>query len=135
MKLESFKTLKEEDVAEEYRPLIKTIGFSLNSFAQQVLNALNRNLTVDDNLDQETKTFNIEVRSTGIPKTTTNFGLSKLSRVLKGITVVKATNLTDSTTLSGAPFLTVTQVGKLVEIKHVTGLVADKKYELTVLMF
>lgn len=133
MKVEAFRRIDKASVEEEQRPLIDALSGAINPLAEQLVNAVNGNLTTADNLNREYKNVDVEVITGGNPKNTTEFQLLKLSTIqITGINVVKAENLTSSTTYpTGCPFISYTQNGKVITIKNITGLAASNKYRLT----
>jgi len=132
-KIEGYKRVQKESVPEEQRAIVDAFGNSINPLAEQVVNAFNGNITTGDNLNREYKQVDVEVLSSGNPKNTTEFQLSKLSSIqITGISVIKAENLTSSTTYpTGCPFISYTQNGRVITIKNITGLPASNKYRLT----
>jgi len=136
-KISSFQRLIKEDVDEEYKPLIDKIGFSINQFAEQVISALNKNITVTDNLNMEYKTIDITIHSTiiGIPNNTVQFK-SGLRTKLKGIQVIKVENLTNpGALLSDAPFLEYSENNDIITINRINGLAISTKFRITFLTF
>ena len=132
MKLQSFKRLIKEEVEEQFRPLIDRVGYSINPFAQDVLIALNKNLTIADNLLQQIKQVEVTVDTTGTPKTTSQFK-SDLPQNIIGMNVIKVENLTNTSVYpTGHPFISFDQSSGVITIKNITGLVADNKYRLTI---
>lgn len=103
-KIQSFKRIIEEDFPKEYKGLISKLAYSLNTFADDVSNALNRNLSISDNLNLNIKDVNVTVNNAGAP-TTTLIIKTGLPGNCSGVAVVKASNqdnLVDSTkTISG----------------------------------
>lgn len=133
MRISGFKRITTEQTKPEFRQVVDSIGSSVNSFADDVSNALNKNLTVTDNLNMEYKQVNVVVNGSGIPKVTTQFKSTLKTKVV-GISVIKLDNLTNLATYpTGSPFVTFSENNKLITIQHVTGLVADNNYTLTLL--
>lgn len=129
-KLSSFQRLLKEDVPSEYQPLIEKIGVSVNQFAEQVLNAMNKNITVEDNLNMEYKTLEVSVTD-GVPTIITEFK-SGLKTRLKGIVVIKAENVTNTGTYpTNQPFISFSENNSLIRIVYVSGLQNGNKYKLT----
>lgn len=131
-KLSSFRKIKKEDVAEEYKALIEAIGYSINSFADEVISGFNRRLTIKENLTQDIVSIEVTVNSSGIPITESKFK-NTIGKSLQGIKVIKAENLTNTSTYpTTAPFISFTQNGELVTINHISGLQSGNKYRLTI---
>jgi hypothetical protein len=132
-KLQSFKRIVKENFKAEDQELIDAIGGSINIFAEEVINAFNKNFTVDDNLKMEYKDIEVTVNASGIPINTTQFKVSFTGKI-RGITVERAVNLTNPSTYpTGAPFITFDQNNQVITVNHITGLPANNKYRLTVL--
>ena len=134
MKLNDIKRIRTEDFEQEDRDLIGKLAFALNPFLEQISAAFNKNIDFE-NLNQEVLAMTVEVDATGVPKTLTDLKSSLKSRV-SGLQVIKAVNLEgDGTFLTSAPFITFTLVGNLIRVQHVTGLPANKRYNLTMISY
>ena len=132
MKLSSVKRVVQEDFKESDRPIAAAVGNCFNNFADEVVNAMNKKLSVDDNLAMEYKEIIVTIGANG------SIGItqfqSNLSNKVRGVTVERAENLTNSSVYpNGAPFVTFVQNNSLIVIKHITGLVPNNKYRLTLL--
>lgn len=133
-KIQSFKRLIKEDVEEQYRPLIEKIGFSVNNFADEVVNTINGNLTTD-NLGEKIKDVVVTVNATGSPITATSFK-TDLSGVVQGMWVVKAENVTNKATYpTSQPFITWSENNNVITVNNISGLQANNKYKLKVRLF
>lgn len=132
-KIQGFKRITKENFKADYQDLIDAIGGSVNIFAEEVINAFNNNLTVDDNLKMEYKDIEVSVNASGIPINNTQFKVGFNGKV-RGVVIERALNLTNPNTYpTGAPFITYDQSDKVITVKHITGLPANNKYRLTVL--
>jgi hypothetical protein len=135
MKIQTFRRLIQEDVEEQFRPLVAKIGEVINTFAEDVINGLNKNITIEDNLNQFMKDIVVQVNSSGTPTVGGSFQ-NTLSSSLRGITVIKATHYTSSNTyVTTHPFLSFTENNKVVTIQNITGLPADNKFTLKLLCY
>lgn len=135
MKLQGFKRIVKENFPEEYRELVDILGNSINSLAEDILNATNKNLSVDDNLRMEYKDIEVSMGTNGTPKMLTQFKTS-LSGRIRGMSVIKVENSTSpGTAPNDAPFLTWTVNNQVFTITNITGLNDNTKYRLTVLLF
>jgi len=129
-KLSGFKRVIKEEFKEEYQELIDKLGYSVNSFAEEVINAFNGNINEDNILDKS-KTITTTLDSSGIPTQDLSFKSGLVGKT-KGIIVVKAENLTNPNTYpTGAPFCTFSENNGIVSVSHITGLPASQKYRLT----
>lgn len=134
MKLASFKRLVKDTIPKEFHDIIDVVGNSINPFSEDIQNALNKNLTVDDNLNMEYKQLEFTVRDTGLPVNTTQFKTIVTGKI-RGITVERVENLTNTGAFpTGAPFITYNQNDRLITIQHITGLSAGYKYRVTLLI-
>jgi hypothetical protein len=94
----------------------------------QLLTAMNKNLTVTDNLNMMYKDITVIVDSTGKPTTLLTYK-STLNGTTQGITVIRAINLTNSGIYPMSfPFLTWSDNSGTVTINNITGLQANQKY-------
>lgn len=111
--------------------MIDKLAFVINTFNEQVVDALNKNIDYD-NLNRDIKTIDLMVDSDGIPTTQIQFQNALKTRI-RGIEVMRAENLTSpGTYVTTAPFISFTENTKIITVQHVTGLQADNKYRLTV---
>jgi hypothetical protein len=134
MKLPNFKRLNVADYDEKFRDLIDTLAASLNIGIEAIYDALNKKLSLSDNFLCDVKDLQLTVDSSGIPTTTKTFQLSSSITALKGITCIKASNLTDSRLYpTGAVWVDYTITTQGVEITHVTGLQANNLYQLRII--
>lgn len=132
-KLNVTKRIVTEDFDKEDQALVSKLAFTLNSFFEQVAQGLNKNLTIEDNLNMEVKDVVLTVDALGIPTTTAAYQSSLRTKV-RGHVILTARNLTDSTLYpTGAPFISYVQNEKLVTIQHVTGLQSGNSYRLLIL--
>lgn len=126
------KRITVEEFAAEDRPLIEKIAFPINSFFEQVRNALNKNIDFN-NLNQEIIKLDVIVESNGVPNTLTRFK-SNLKTGVQGLICIAAINRSNASTRpTGAPFITFAQNENLVTIQHITGLQSGEKYGLTLI--
>lgn len=130
-KLNVVRRIIKEDFNAKDRELVGKLAFPINQFIEQVVQAFNKNLTVSDNLPFEYKTFQVSVDANGTPKATVAF---KTGIKVIGTVVLRADNVQDTTPLTGAPFMQFTIVNGVVTVNRITGLPADKNYNITVLL-
>ncbi len=135
MKLPNFKRLFKADFKTEYQELIEKLAFSINDGFSSVYEALNKKISLQDNIQCTVKDLEVTVDSNGVPKNTTSMTIETTGRVL-GTTVLKAENQVNSSVYpSGAVFINFTQSDKTIIITHITGLQADNKYLIKVVAF
>lgn len=131
MKISGFKRLIKEDFPADQQPLVEKLGTVFNLFQEQVYYAFNNNITIDENLNAQSVQYKVTVNSTGVPVGNNQIKYN-LKTKPKGAIVLNVQNLTDSTLLSGSPFVVFSVSSNIVTINQVTGLLAGKQYELTV---
>lgn len=134
-KIQNFKRLIAEDFKDENRELISKVAYSLNPFMDDLQGALNKNLTIADNLDINQKTIDIKVDGSG-----TVIGSNKLktdlNRQCEGLTVIQVTNITNPTSYpTGTPFISFTETNGVISINNITNLTASNQYKLKINLF
>lgn len=135
MKVNNYKRIVKEDFEEENRGLIERLGYSINSVMEQLVNLLNKNITVEDNLQQEIKTIEIttSVNSPTTPKESTKFK-NNLTNTIKGVLVISVENLTNTNSIpTSAVQVFFSENSKIVTVSGVTGLTANNKYRIKLL--
>lgn len=135
MKLSNTRQIRAEDYDDEYTDLITQLGSVLNSFMQEVVELTDGRIDFE-NLNQNIKTFDITVDSSGVPiQTPFKVGLGKTG--VRGIQVINTYNLTNSTGYpTSQPYINFTPIGgDLIRIQSVTGLLPNQKYQLTILIY
>lgn len=132
MKLPSYRRLYKQDFNAEDQALIERLSGSLNINIEVLYDALNKKVSLEDNLFASVRTFNVTVNANGLPITPTSFQIDKLGTI-KGLIILNANNITNSNIypLSGI-FITYEQRGQQIIVKHVTGLPADNTFTITV---
>lgn len=136
MRLPNFKRLYEIDYDEQFKPLISKLANSLNIGIETLYDALNKKITLKDNISCTVKDITVELNSSGIPKSNVSFTLDTVSSRVIGITVLRAENNTNSNVYpSSAPFITYQQNTNTIIITHISGLQADNQYTLSVVAY
>ena len=135
MKLPNWKRLYENDFEAQFKKLVSQLAASINIGMENLYGALNNNISLKDNISCTVKTLSLEVNAVGTPTSTTTFQLDKSGTVL-GITVLKATNLTDSSIYpSSGIFVSWTQTQTGILINNITGLQSNQNYQLTLVAY
>lgn len=133
MIIERFKRIFKGDYPKDDQALVEKLAGSINSGFETLYNAMTRNISLSDNIACTVKKLTTKVTSTGIPTSTLSFKIDTVGQI-KGISVIRAVNLTTSTTyVSSHPFLTFDQNNTTVTVTHITGLPVDNTFELTVI--
>ena len=134
MKISGFKRLIKEDFPAEQQALVEKLGTVFNLFQEQVYYAFNNNITIDENLNAQSVVIRISTDVNGKP-TGNNQIKYTLKTKPKGNQVINIQNVTDTTLLSGAPFVTFTINSNIITINQVTGLLPGKEYDITIVFF
>tara|TARA_R110000868_G_scaffold66014_12_gene197049 strand:+ start:4532 stop:4921 length:390 start_codon:yes stop_codon:yes gene_type:complete len=123
-----------QDFPPENADLVTALADVLNINLQVVYDALNKKVSLTDNIDCIFKDVSVVVGANGVPLSSTIFTLDDKTRNLQGLEVVRATNTTNSAVYpTGGIFITWQQVQTGVQIQHVTGLPANNKFTLRVI--
>ena len=124
------KKININDFSVDSRENMGKLARSLNPFFDDIERAMRKGLTIEDNLPFQYQTVTLVVDAVGVPvqKTIINTSLTNL----KGCFIVKA--VCADAFPDNAPFITYVQTNNILEIKHVTGLPANKSFTLTLLL-
>lgn len=135
MKLPGFKRLGKESIPQEFHQLVETIGNTVNSGMEVVYEALNKKVSLRDNLQCTVKDIDVAVDASGSPINPTAIQLEGTARA-DGWLVIRADNLTDSDVYpEGSPFLSCSQTTNGLLINNITGLQENYTYRLRVVVF
>ena len=135
MKLPSFKLIKKTDFKDEFQDMIDTLAFSLNNGIEELYDALNRRITLRDNIACTVKDIDVEVDVNGTPKAQTIIK-TDLSTKVDGTQVILATNGTNSANgVLGAPYITYEAIQDGIKVNNIVGLVPNNKYTLRVIIY
>ena len=132
-KITNLKRIVKEDFPAEDQELIEKLAFSINPLLEQLMLVFNKNIDFD-NLNQQYSVIKIKVDGAGNPVIGTELKYQLKTRI-KGVHCIRAENLTDNTPLTTAPFVSFIASGDLIKITHVTGLVAGKDYNLSIIVY
>lgn len=133
-KLPSFKRIVKSDYTEEYRSLIETLASSLNIGVDSVYDALNRKLTFRDNIKSTTKDIEVILDASGFPKVATSF-LVDITGQVDGLWVIRSENITSPTSFpTSGIHISFTQTSNVITVNHITGLQANNRYKLRILI-
>jgi hypothetical protein len=128
MRVTNYKRIAKEDFEPEMQDTIEKLASSINSFADQVIQAFNGNIGFD-NLTQEVVQFNVETDATGKLKTQTEVK-SNLRRV-QGYTVIRVEVQGAGGMPTAVPLISFTQTETSVRIQSVMGILPNVKYRIT----
>lgn len=131
-KLFQFKRIVVEDFDKDDRGLITKLAYPLNLALESMFNALNKNLTLEDNFNAQVNIIELNVDENGTPRTNGSFR-SNLKTPIKTIKVGRAQNLTNPNTYpTTAPWISYSQDGTTVTINNISGLQSGNNYRLTI---
>lgn len=132
--VQPFKRIVLEDYDKQYRDLVDKLGSAINLFNDDVYNAFDNGLDIEDNFTSVKKSLTVMVDSTGKPTTVTQLKTG-LPSICYGIQVLNAVNQTTTTTYpTGTPFLSFTENSGILTINNITGLQANNKYVLSLIL-
>jgi len=135
MKLPNFRRIVKSDYEPENEKLVETLSFSLNNGIEVLYQALNKSVSLQDNIACTVKDFTVQVDANGTPKNKTSFSLSTSNRIL-GVLVLNAVNTKNPNVLPTAGvFVSFFQEGKTVNISNIKGLPENQTFNLTVVSF
>ena len=134
MKLNNVRQIRAEDFDKDIQPTISQLGSILNSFMQEVVELADKRVDFENKVEV-LKTIDISVDSNGTPILNNKVATDKPS--VRGIQVINAINLTNSRVYaSQQPFISFTVLGGgFIQINNITGLQANNKYRLTIIIF
>lgn len=133
MKLGNFKRIFKTDYATEVQATIEKLALTINNGFESLYNAMAKGISLSDNIACTVKKVTVKVDSSGSPLSTLSFSLDVKGQI-KGISVIRADNLTNSSTYpTSTPFITFTQNDTIVTITNIVGLPANNNFEITLI--
>jgi hypothetical protein len=132
-KLPSWRRILEQDYPQKYQDLIQQMSIPLNYGIEVLYNLLNGKLTFKDNIASTIKEFDVQVDANGKPQNKITIKKASDDRI-EGLIVVRAQNLTNSTTYpSTGIFITYTETTNTIIIDHITGLQTGNLYRINII--
>lgn len=133
----TFKRLTKQDYKESDRDLVDRLSVSLNIGIETLYQLANKRISLADNIQAVTKSFEIKVNAAGIPVSgVTNISVGTTLTSVVGVTVLRAQNSDNSTIYpTGSPFISFTQNGNSIDINHIAGLPANNTFLLTIVIW
>lgn len=149
MKLPSFKRLNKADFDQKFQDLIDTLSVSLNIGIENLYNAMNHQVSLNDNILCDVKSVTLTVDSTGAPSSSTYLKLTNVTGTPQGLTVISARNLSNTAvypqqtlTISGTSYTFPAAVGVSysidstgLKLTQVTGIQPNTSYQLTIIVW
>ena len=118
------------DFSDDDKALAGKIGGLVNTFNEEIYSALSKKLTIEDNLDQTIKLFNVTLDTNGIPKTKLSFKNTLLGKI-QGMQVIRVIG---NSYPNSQPFVTFTESGGTINIEHIAGLPSGTEFQLVILL-
>lgn len=135
MKIPSFRRLMDADFPEEFKDLVKKIAVSINNGFEILYEALNKKISLNDNIACTLKDVEVDIKEDGRLKSQAVVKLDVPGSVI-GISVLNARCLTDSNVYPNAGiYLNFQQSGDKLTITHAYGLPANYKFSLKIVAF
>lgn len=135
MRLPNYKRFLKTDFETDYHNLIDKLSFSINNGIEVLYNALNRNISLKDNIYGTYRDLDIEVDSNGTPKINPTFTVDLKTSVL-GIQILKAENLSNSTSYpTSAPWISWTATNNGIRIDNIRGIQANNLYKFRLFIY
>lgn len=135
MKLQSFRRLFKQDFEEQYQKLVDQLSGSLNYGIETLYEALNKNVSLKDNVRCTVKDISVKVDANGNPSESTTFTLDIQGQVI-GTQVIYAINTTNSSIYpSGGIFVSYAQTTTGILINNITGLPANQTFTLRIVAY
>lgn len=133
-KFTNIKRIVTEDFPQEDQETISKLGYVINNAFEQLVQAFNKNLTIQDNLNQNIINIDINVTSAGTPTIGTQIRFS--TNGLKGMQVINVSNLSNPALYpTSQPFVSYEILtNNLFVIKNITGLQPNNTYRLSLLV-
>ena len=128
MRVTNYKRIAKEDFAPEMQDTIEKLASSINSFADQVIQAFNGNIGFD-NLTQEVVQFNVEIATDG--KLKNQIEVKSNLRRVQGYTVIRVEVQGSGGMPTAVPLISFTQTENNVRVQSVMGLLPNVRYRIT----
>lgn len=134
MKLNNVRQIRAEDFSDELQQPMAQLGAILNSFMQEVVE-LSDNRIDFENRVEDIKTVEFTVDASGKPILNNKIATNKAS--IRGTQVISAVNLTNTSTFpTQQPFISYSVIsGGFIQVNNITGLQANNKYRLTIIIY
>lgn len=134
-KLNNTRNIRAEDFDDEYNQLVSQLGSILNSFMQEVVELSDERIDFENRVEN-IKTIDVTVDSSGVP-TQSPFKVNVGKTGVRGIQVIRAYNLTNSSIYATSqPFVNFSPIGgELIQIHNITGLPANYKFQITLVIY
>ncbi len=135
MKINNINQIRSEDYDSDYNDLVDQLAETLNPFMQEVFELADGRIDFENRVEN-IKTIQITVDDNGTPVLNDKIATENTNGV-RGIQVVSAFNLTNATIYpTSQPFISYTILaGGFVRVNNITGLQANNKYQLNLVIY
>ena len=135
MKLQNYRRLLKTDFSQDDQKLIEQIGESVNPGIEILYQALNKRLTIGDNLQATERDVEVRVNASGNPINST-FANSDFNSPVRNVFVGKVENLTNSSVYpTASPFISWSNTTSGIQINNITGLPTGNTFRLRIILF
>lgn len=135
MKLPTYRRLMSTDFPKEFKSFVESMAITVNHGIEVLYNALNKNISLTDNIACSLRDVTVTVDSDGEPTGTTTMSLDSNNTVI-GCQVIKVSNVTNPSAFpTGSVFITFAQNENGLTINHITGLIPNNKYTLKIVAY
>lgn len=134
-KLPTYRRIYKQDYDQDKQDFVEKLALPINNGFDTLYDALNKKITLSDNITSDVIDVNLTVDDKGVPLKTTVFSVSFTDQI--GLLIVGnlVNNTNNKSFPSQAPFITWSQSSKTVTIQHVTGLSPNNSYTITIVVF
>lgn len=135
MIIEKFKRILRTDYEQEFQNMIDRLSGSLNNTIENILQAFNKSISLNENIQCTVKIITLVVDASGNPTNPLTF-LMDIPNKPTGVICINSINLTNSTSYSSNGITINYNInGRTVIINNITGLVPNNTYQLTIVAF
>jgi len=136
MKMPSFKRIFDTDFDETYKAMIQTLAVTINNGFEVIYEALNKKISISENIQCTLKDVTFKVDASGNPTTRVSFISDIPNMRVIGTQVIKVVNNTNSSVYpTSGVFISFTETNNGIEINNVTGLTIGNTYTLRIVAY
>lgn len=134
MKLNNVTQIQAEDFESDDQQMAGQLGSVLNPFMQQVVEIMDKRIDFENRVEVY-KQVEMTVDSNGTPVLNDKIKVGKNS--IRGLSIIAAFNQTNTAGYpTQQPFISFQQLsGGIIQVKNITGLIANNKYKLNIIFY
>ena len=134
MKLNNVRQIRAEDFEKDLQQPMGQLGSIVNAFMQEVVEMTDGRIDFENRVEV-LKDVDMTFDSNGTP--TLNNKINGGKTGIRGIQVIRAVNLTKTTTYaSGQPYMSFTPLaGGFIQVNNITNLTPNDKWRLTIIIY